>query len=124
VKYGNGTFAFLVTLFVIPLTQFAFTWEFLQLEGKLESVSWFSIVILVLMLIGISLFRICDKSVHLAKTQTETVEMMNVHDILEEDESTLHVASLPTYFTFFLHLFSTHLPPQLGVVTNHYWTFP
>lgn len=76
------------------------------------------------MLLGFVMFRVFDKSLHIAKTKTETVELLDTTFIEDDQETTLHVAPLPTYSTFYLHLFSTTLPPQLGVVNAHYWTFP
>jgi len=59
VKYGNATFFFIVNTFVIPLTEFAFGCPFLM--GKyVESISLFNCMSLVILLIGIVIYRLFD----------------------------------------------------------------
>jgi len=126
VKYGNATFFFIVNTFVIPLTEFAFGCPFLM--GKyVESISLFNCMSLVILLVGIVIYRVFDPKLRKATTSTELGQpqrRLNVNDANET--SLLHVAAMPSYQTFQSHLYLKRCGPTDDQKRNepYYWTFP
>ncbi|KAL6055419.1 EamA domain-containing protein [Balamuthia mandrillaris] len=80
VKYGNATFLFIVSTLTLPLTEFAFALKFIMGAGETESISPYNYGALAVLLVGVILYRVFDRSA----LQKEVAEKESIV-VMEED---------------------------------------
>jgi len=119
VKYGNAAFSFITTTLVTPLVEFAFSWRFLMGQ-YVESMSPYNYGSLFVLLAGVIIYRVFDKAIHEAKSNTEILQ-----DSQQGEVNTLMVGSaLPAYATFQPHLFVRKTKPETDLNRANFYTYP
>jgi len=94
VKYGNATFSFIVSTIVTPLSEFAFAWPLLM-GNSVEQLTWNNYVSLVILILGVIIYRVYDKQTHLSMEA-------------QVDGGQVKFAAIPTYYSTQLYSVPRH----------------
>eukprot|EP01095_Lingulamoeba_sp_RSL-Kostka_P000252 TRINITY_DN10386_c0_g1_i1.p1 TRINITY_DN10386_c0_g1~~TRINITY_DN10386_c0_g1_i1.p1 ORF type:complete len:540 (-),score=147.62 TRINITY_DN10386_c0_g1_i1:202-1821(-) len=89
IKYGNATFSLIVQAIVLPTSEFAFSWKFLM-GPYVETLNWQNYVSLLVLLVGVVLFRVNDSSRHKKNIPEEEIKKKLIDQEIDPEEIKLH----------------------------------
>jgi len=132
VKYGNATFSFIVGAISVPLTEFAFAWEWLMGANNVEALTFWNYISLAVLLIGVIMYRIFDRKVHQAHSNTdvklyyESIKNNDGKFSTTEPIKSLRASVMPGYSTIQMNLFVKTEYPELNpnAEATSYYTYP